>query len=266
MIAITQCGRVMATEDATADFRLDLEDVRRFHERGFLGPFRTYGRDEMAEIREAIEDTVLDSDDGPQDGVPVHDRHRDRRVVYDLVTRPEIVDRMAAIYGEDLLLWATHFWNKQPGDAAIPWHQDGSFWSIEPPVNLSAWIAIDEVTAENSCVNIIPGSHREAIPHVEAPEEAAFDKTADPDAFDPSEAVQMELEPGEFFLFNERTLHQSDANDSDKRRLGMSMRVTVPFVDVDHDDLYDGHAATVLSGEDWQGLNRIDDAVPETGE
>jgi ectoine hydroxylase-related dioxygenase (phytanoyl-CoA dioxygenase family) len=253
----------MATEKTASSFRLDIEEVRRFHEQGFLGPFQTYSRDEMADVREAIEDTVLDSDNGPQDGVPVHDRHRDRRIIYDLVTQPEIVDRMASIYGEDLLLWATHFWNKQPGDAAIPWHQDGSFWSIEPPVNISAWIAIDDVTEENSCVNIVPGSHRETIPHVEAPAEDAFDKTADLDTFDQSEAVSMELEPGEFFLFNERTLHQSDANTSDMRRLGMSMRVTVPFVNIEHDDLYEGHLATVISGEDRQGINQVDDQIPD---
>jgi len=245
-----------ATQDG--DYRLSMEEVRQFHRDGYLGPFTAFEPDEMAEIRSYIERNVLDSDDGPQDGVPVHDRHRDNDVVYDLYTHPAIVDRMASIYGEDLLLWATHFWNKEPGDAEIPWHQDGSFWDIEPPLNISAWIAIDEVTVENSCVNLVPGSHRRQIPHVEADEEMGFDEMADPAEFDPDEAVQMELEPGQFFLFTERTLHQSDPNTSDLRRLGTSMRVTLPFVDIDHDSLYDGHAATILSGEDWHGINETE--------
>lgn len=235
-----------------------MDDVRQFHEDGYLGPYTAFTPDEMADIRDYVEKHVLDSDDGPQDGSPVHDRHRDHRQVYDLYTHPAIVDRMGSIFGDDLLLWATHFWNKQPGDAEIPWHQDGSFWDIEPPLNLSAWIALDEVTTENACVNLIPGSHRRQIPHVDAPDRMAFDEMADPDAFDPDDAVSMELEPGQFFLFTERTLHQSDPNDSDRRRLGTSMRVTVPFVDVDHDSLYDGHRATVVRGDDWHEINETE--------
>jgi len=237
------------------DYRLSMEQVKQFHRDGYLGPFTAFEPGEMAEIRSYVERNVLDSDDGPQSGVPVHDRHRDHDVVCDLYTHPAIVQRMASIYGQDLLLWATHFWNKEPGDPEIPWHQDGSFWDIEPPLNISAWIALDEVTAENSCVNLIPGSHRRQIPHVNADKAMAFDEMADPDHFDPDDAVQMELEPGQFFLFTERTLHQSDRNTSDVRRLGTSMRVTLPFVDVDHESLYDGHEAAIISGKDWHGIN-----------
>lgn len=236
-------------------FRLDMEDVRTFHQQGYLGPYTAFSPDEMADIRAYVEEHVLDSDDGPQDGVPVHDRHRDHDPMYDLYTHPAIIERMASIYGDDLLLWATHLWNKQPGDAEIPWHQDGSYWDIEPPLNISAWIAIDEVTTENSCVNIVPGSHHRQVPHVDADEGMAFDTMADPAEFDQNEAVSMELKPGEFFLFTERTLHQSDRNDSERRRLGTSMRVTLPFVDIDHESLYSGHRAAVVNGEDWHGIN-----------
>lgn len=237
--------------------------VRQFHRDGYLGPFTVRSPEEMAEIRASIEESVLDSDDGPQAGVPVHDRHRDRRVVYDLVSDPAIVDRMASLYGDDLLLWATHFWNKEPGDPEIPWHQDLSGWPIEPPLNVSAWIAIDEVTAENSPVKLIPGSHGRVIPQVDAPEGSWFDRMADPEAFDEGDAVEMELQPGEFFLFTERTLHYSEPNTSAKRRLGMSMRVTVPFVNIDHDDLYAGHRATLLSGEDYHGINDTERGPPD---
>ena len=247
-----------------SDFSLDRDEVLRFHEDGVLGPFEAFSPSEMAPIRSAIEEHVLGSDDGPQAGVPIHDRHRDRPAVAELATHPAIVDRMASIYGPDLLLWATHFWHKPPGGAAIPWHQDGNFWAIEPPLTISAWIAIDEVTVENACVNVIPGSHREQLPHVSAPSEAGFDEMADPSAFDPDDAINMELAPGEFFLFTERTLHQSYPNDADRRRLGMSMRVTVPFVSIDHETLYDGHRATVITGEDWQGINETEPPLETT--
>ena len=37
----------------------------------------------------------------------------------------------------------------------------------------------------------------------------AFGEMADPAAFDAASAVNMELKPGEFFIFSERTLHRS---------------------------------------------------------
>ena len=57
----------------------------------------------------------------------------------------------------------------------------------------------------------------------------------DPAAYDAGQAVNMELKPGEFFLFSERLLHASSKNASDKRRLGLSIRVTVPFVHIFQD-------------------------------
>ena len=179
--------------------------------------------------------------------------------LYDLCTSPPILDRTRSLLGPDLVLWATFFFNKPPGGAEIPWHQDANYWPIEPPINLSAWLAIDEVTTENSCVQVIPGSHREVIPHVASRAAMAFGQEADPDRVDPSQAVDVELKPGEFFLFNERLLHHSNANRSNRRRLGMTMRFTLPMVkllDQDAPPLYEGHANVLVSGEDRFELNR----------
>ena len=78
---------------------------------------------------------------------------------------------MAALYGPDLLLWRTNFFVKEPGAKEIPWHlfvvrkaldtlvgdnkrkssslalrQDRNYWPLEPPIIISAWIAVDAAT------------------------------------------------------------------------------------------------------------------------
>lgn len=79
---------------------------------------------------------------------------------------------------------------------------------------------------------------------------------ADPTEFDTDEAIDMELQPGEFFLFTERTLHRSAGNTSDTRRLGMSPRATVPFAFQDPEESYNPNPERmVLSGEDYVELN-----------
>lgn len=238
---------------------LTTDEITLFHRQGYLGPFAVCTPDEMATIRERIEREVL-----PTSGVnpknPLQARHADHRLVYDLVTHPEVVGRLRSLLGEDLVLWATYFFNKEPGGAEIPWHQDANYWPIEPPLNLSIWMAIDEVRADNSCVQIIPGSHRKVINHVPSRQGMAFGEEADPALVDASKAIDMELRPGEFFLFNERLLHHSEPNRSNRRRLGLTARYTVPFVKIlDHDapPLFPGHACMLISGEDRMRLNRM---------
>ena len=210
----------------------------------------------MAPIRAEIENTVLKSA-GPNPRRQMQSRHMDVPAVYDLASHPAIIDRIAGLFGPDIVVWTTNFWLKDPGGAEIPWHQDINFWPIEPPVNISAWIAIDEVTVENACLQIIPGSHRQFLQHTQAPEEMAIPEMVDPKSYDAGQAVDIELKPGEFFLFSERLLHRSRKNTSDKRRLGLSIRVTVPFVHIFQDThLHPGHTAILASGADVMGFNR----------
>ncbi len=80
---------------------------------------------------------------------------------------------------------------------------------------------------------------------------------------DPAGLVNMELKPGEFFLFNEKPLHHSEVNRSQRRR--MSMRVTLPIVRIEQDGppLHPGYAAIVVSGRNTMGFKRLM-APPET--
>lgn len=242
----------------SAEFALSREEVARFHAEGVLGPFPLCTTEEMETLRGRIETEVL-ATPGPNPKTPLQCRHLDRRVVYDIVTHPAILDRMASLIGDDLILWATYFFNKEPGGKEIPWHQDFNYWPLEPVVNLSAWIAVDPVTRENSCVRVIPGSHKKIVPHVPSREGMAFGEEADPAHVDDSKVVDMELRPGEFFLFNERLLHQSNRNQSDRRRLGLTCRVTVPFVRLEHDrpPLFPGHQNIIVRGTDRMGFNRL---------
>ncbi|MAE20206.1 hypothetical protein CMK12_14970 [Candidatus Poribacteria bacterium] len=54
---------------------------------------------------------------------------------------------------------------------------------------------------------MIPGSHRRVIPHIESTREVEFNRMGNPDYLDLSAIVSLEMEPGQFILFNERTLH-----------------------------------------------------------
>lgn len=239
-------------------FSLTKEQVAFFHENGYIGPLTLCSPDEMAIHRRAIETDVLPTP-GPNPKNPSQCRHLDKRVVYDLATDPAVLDPMRSLYGPDLVLWATYFFTKEPGGVEIPWHQDLNYWPIEPIINISAWIAIDRVTRENSCVQLIPGSHKKVVPHIASVGEMAFGEMADPAFIDQDKVIDIELEPGEFFLFNEKTLHHSNKNVSKLRRMGLTVRMTLPIVKITHDiaPLFPGHVALLASGRDTMGFNRL---------
>lgn len=238
------------------DYQLTREQVKQFHQQGFLGPFALFPPETMDAYRDQIVNQVLTTD-GPA-GQP-QSRHLDHRCVYELCTHPAIMERMAGLYGPDLILWRSHFFSKEPGGAEIPWHQDAHYWPLEPAINISAWLALDPATVDNSCVQIIPGSHKTIVPTTKTPNgmNDSFGEMADPKFFDAAQAVNMELQPGEFFLFNESTLHHSEPNRSRQRRMGLAVRVTVPFVVVDHSRLFPDHRVMVARGQDYMGFNRV---------
>lgn len=249
----------MTVDTRTTPHALSAEEISRFHTEGYLGPYAICTPEEMALFRRRIEQEVLTTD-GLNPKNRLQSRHQDNALVYQLCTHEAILKRMQQLYGPDLLLWASYFFNKEPGGSEIPWHQDLNYWPLEPVVNISAWLAIDPVTVENSCVQVIPGSHKRVVPHIPSSDGMAFSEMADPTYVDLHNVVNMELAPGEFFLFNEKLLHHSDSNRSQNRRMGLSMRVTVPFVKIDHDQsppLHAGHKAILISGNDPLKFNRL---------
>jgi ectoine hydroxylase-related dioxygenase (phytanoyl-CoA dioxygenase family) len=221
-----------------------------------VGPFSLCTPEEMAVIRRRIDTEVL-TRDGPAPK-RIHARHLDSRLVYDLCAHPAIVTRMASLYGPDLILWSSHFWIKEARiGEALYWHQDTHYWPMRPPITLSAWLAIDEVTRENGCVQLIPGSHKTALPHATTRLDDGTRQDVDPKYIDAERIVSMPLRPGEFFLFHGAILHYSPANASDTRRFGMAIRVTVPRVNFHKEKLFDGFKVIVLRGEDRLGLNEV---------
>ena len=107
-------------------------------------------------------------------------------------------------------------------------------------------------------MQVIPGSH-----HVVAPTEAITGHPLEDhvrlECVDEEAAVNVEVDVGEFFLFSARLLHRSGANRSEQRRLGLTVRVTVPLVKVAHERVFPGHKNILLRGRDDLRFNEMQD-------
>jgi hypothetical protein len=144
-----------------------------------------------------------------------------------LAHAPCIVDAVVQLIGPNAILWGSQLFAKRAGDGlAIPWHQDGHYWPLDPRMTCSAWIAVDESTADNGCLRVLPGSHQQGLfDHVTGDGKgAALNAAIDPTRMNESDAVDVELAPGQVSFHDIMLVHGSNPNGSGKRRAGLVFR------------------------------------------
>ena len=80
-----------------------------------------------------------------------------------LTRKPSIVNDVARMaHAKELRIWHDQVQYK-PKDigGTTSWHQDSPAWPVlTPPVQISAWAALDDVDEDNGCMWMVKGSHR----------------------------------------------------------------------------------------------------------
>ena len=138
------------------------EQVARFEADGYLSGITIDSPDGSNRIREAFD--RLEADEGREHcEIGLQGRHVDVPFIHDLANHPLILDHIEALMGPDIMILSTHAFCKYPQthQKFVAWHQDVTYWGLEPPLALTAWIAIDDSDVENGCMKVIPGSHRQ---------------------------------------------------------------------------------------------------------
>ena len=148
--------------------------------------------------------------------------------VYDLVTHPRILDAVESVLGPDLRVLSADIWDKPPSKTRyISWHQDASYWLMNPLEITTVWIALTPTTPENGCMQFIPGSHTNGLHiHVESDaDENILSKGQSIDhLIDKDTAVCCELKPGEFSMHSPLLAHASGPNHTSTPRIGIAIR------------------------------------------
>ena len=246
-------------------FALTPEQIESFYKNGFIGPLTACSPEEMAQIRDEMID-VMNRESEAFGTITVRDRHLDSPTIMDLFNRPSLTEPLAQLLGPDLIIWRSQFFNQMPGAPPITWHQASTYMleDYKKPIlvpedtsqlfQLTTWIALDEANIENGCLHFVPGSH-DSIKTIRIGGKTAFyDAYFEMDyQVDNTKVVPMELKPGQFVIFSERTIHGSPGNRSkDKRRCGINFRTITPTTKVYHGQ--ESHYALHLK-ETWDLKN-----------
>lgn len=143
-----------------------------------------------------------------------------------LISDDRLLDVAETFIGPNIALFASHYISKPPfSGKPVLWHQDAAYWNLEPMNAVTVWLAVDHSDAENGCLRVVPGSHknevedlrdRHDIENVLGSEIAV--------EVDESLACDLVLAPGDVDVHHPNIIHGSKANHSPRRRCGLTIR------------------------------------------
>jgi phytanoyl-CoA hydroxylase len=120
--------------------------------------------------------------------------------------------------GEGMTIDFDQLLAKSPGrdDAIFHWHQDQAYWiDTDDRRTATCWLAVDDSTIENGCMQFLPGSHREPVrPHRPLHGDRAASHTLVTDLRPHDTMRSVEIARGDITVHNEGVLHGSGGNRS----------------------------------------------------
>ncbi len=230
----------MSTTAATTS-RLTQTQRRQFEREGFLCPLPALDARDVERYLAAYLDYTARNKERLEALKPnqkfqvLSETHFVLPWVHEIVSHPRILDAVESLLGPNIIAWNTNWFTKMPGEKTyISWHQDGTYWNLNPPTVVTAWVALSPSLASNGCMRVIPGTHTQPmIPQRETyvPDNALSRGQEIAVEVDERQAVDLNLDPGEMSLHHIWIVHGSNANTSkDTPRIGIAIRYTKPEV------------------------------------
>src|ERR1700748_1861304 len=229
---------------------LSEREVANYRERGYHFPLEVLTEREVAEFRGKLEDYEA-STGGPIKGEMRHRSHVLFPWINDMIRHPRILDAVEDLLGPDILCWNTSFFIKEPRDPGfVSWHQDAHYWGLSASDVAPAWVAMSPANKVSGCMKFVAGTHRQQVKHEDTFDQNNLLTRGQEIAVkvDESDAVLVELKPGQASLHHVLLFHGSEPNRSDDQRIGLAIRY-IPT-----------HLKQAVGHRDWGALVRGKDA------
>ena len=232
---------------------LSADQIKRYHDTGLMFPQRVMTTDDATNYLAQLE-SYESNTGGPVNGKWRYKSHLVFPWFDQLMRHPAILDLVRSLLGNDLMVWTTHIYPKEPRDGRfISWHQDSAHWGLDSNQVLSVWVALTDATRENGCMRMLPGSHHNG--------QVKHQDTRDPNniltrgqtiinGIEEDRSVWIELKAGEVSVHHVDMFHASTPNQSNQRRVGIAIRYITPSA---RQTRIDEDYATLVSGEDRFG-------------
>lgn len=198
-------------------------------------------RDELELLRKRTEQIATGEVDYPRDGLEYEPTAKgDERSLESLrkINKPGrdpvfaahsqhagILDIVERLIGPDVKLFGDQFFIKPPGGIEKTYHQDSPYFSIQPMALVTAWTALDDVTVENGCMYVVPGSQAGGpLDHSEPWMVGDRQDMKIPDSqIDFSAERPVTMKSGDVSFHHSLILHRSGPNNTTRFRRGLAV-------------------------------------------
>ena len=171
-----------------------------------------------------------------EDAKEIREWHESSRFLYDICTNDIILDYVEDILGPDFYVWGSNFFIKPPrSSSTVGWHQDTYYWPVDPKISATVWLAFEDVDEQNAAMRVIPGSHKAGLlKHSRSTDtDSVLTLELEGGQFRDDAAVSLNLKAGQISIHDDKIVHGSLANHSNRRRAGLTIRYSSTIVKCD---------------------------------
>jgi len=160
-----------------ADFlHFSSDQIEFFHANGYVAGPRVLSNEQLDCLRERSDGILSGRIEYPDDlrGLSsaevkgnlklrkIANLFRNDRVFAEVIGNSAISTLAHDLMDAPVRVWEDQSIAKAPGDefSVVAWHRDYTYWDhVGPPELATCWIALDDATIANGCMQVIPGSH-----------------------------------------------------------------------------------------------------------
>ncbi len=144
-----------------------------------------------------------------------------------LARHPRILDVVEELIGPDILVWTGTFFIKEPSSPTFAaWHQDSTYFGLQPDEQVTAWVALTDASEEAGCMEVLSarGAPRQMY-HAPLGLQNSINRAGQTimEPLDEADATAMQLKAGSFSLHHTLCVHRSAPNRASHRRVGLGI-------------------------------------------
>ena len=201
---------------------LSPNQLKQYEDEGFVSPINIFSKEKAKEIRNEIE---LIEKEIPEELEKSgrYNAHLISPLLDEVTHDPKILDAVQSLIGEDILVCGTTLFIKNPNEKGfVSYHQDAKYIGLEPHNWVTAWVAITDSNEHNGCMRMWSGSHKDNLKeHDQKFNQGNLLTRGQTVQNVPKEKITpLVLTAGQMSLHHPTTVHGSDINKSDDRRIG----------------------------------------------
>ena len=201
---------------------LSPNQLKQYEDEGFVSPINIFSKDKAKEIRDEIE---LIEKEMPEELEKSgrYNAHLISPLLDEVTHNPKILDAVESLIDEDILVCGTTLFIKNPNEKGfVSYHQDAKYIGLEPYNWVTAWVAITDSNEHNGCMRMWSGSHKDNLKEHDQKfnEGNLLTRGQTVQNVPKNKTKPLILKAGQMSLHHPTTVHGSDLNKSDDRRIG----------------------------------------------